>query len=550
MRNLIRFLKWQYLSLNIQNKTLHKMRSISASSAILLVIPIALSAFVHIWNPVGFPGIHGDEGHYIRRGIHTSDGLGPQEPTSNYDHPYFGWLSLAAIFSIIGYPDSLNAEAGDTNSIERVWAAPRLIVGLLAVVDTFLIYKITERKYNNKVAFIAAILFAVMPLSWMMRRVLLESILMPLILCSVLFALYIKPIPPCFVYKENPSQERLIHRNQQQPHLLSTLLSGIFLGLAIFTKIPAITFIPLVGYLVYSSSKRSFRSLAVFIVPVLLIPLLWPTYSIIVNEYDEWLDGIEFQTTRESKPLLDSIISMFNTDPVITILGIGGTIFAAVVKKDIFYLLWILPFLLFLYLIDYVSPFFLVLLLAPFCIAAAALIEHLIRRFVQKRKRLARIVPLVVIVLIGFFGLASTTPLILQNDNSDYFQVISAVSQQLPGLANAGDNTDSIGAIVDDDKMTIIGSPSYYWILQYVFDKPDYNYKTQFNLISKNTVENIVDQSEKVILIADRNIVDIVNNETAPDSPKAEQRAERLRQIYESTELLETVGRTQIRTNY
>ena len=526
------------------------MRSISASSAILLVIPIALSAFVHIWNPVGFPGIHGDEGHYIRRGIHTSDGLGPQEPTSNYDHPYFGWLSLAAIFSIIGYPDSLNAEAGDTNSIERVWAAPRLIVGLLAVVDTFLIYKITERKYNNKVAFIAAILFAVMPLSWMMRRVLLESILMPLILCSVLFALYIKPIPPGFVYKENPSQERLIHRNQQQPHLLSTLLSGIFLGLAIFTKIPAITFIPLVGYLVYSSSKRSFRSLAVFIVPVLLIPLLWPTYSIIVNEYDEWLDGIEFQTTRASKPLLDSIISMFYTDPMITVLGIGGTIFAVVLKKDIFYLLWILPFLLFLYLIDYVSPFFLVLLLAPFCIAAAALIEDLIRRFVQKRKRLARIVPLVVIVLIGFFGLASTTPLILQNDNSDYFQVISAVSQQLPGLANAGDNTDSIGAIVDDDKMTIIGSPSYYWILQYVFDKPDYNYKTQFNLISKNTVENIVDQSEKVILIADRNIVDIVNNETPPDSPKAEQRAERLRQIYESTELLETVGRTQIRTNY
>jgi 4-amino-4-deoxy-L-arabinose transferase-like glycosyltransferase len=385
-----------------------------------------------------------------------------------------------------------------------------------------------------------------MPLSWMMRRVLLESILMPLILCSVLFALYIKPISPSFVHNQNPLQQQQVNRNQQQPHLLSALLSGIFLGLAIFTKIPAITFVPLVCYLVYSSSKRSFKSLAVFIVPVLLIPLLWPTYSIIANEYDKWFDGIEFQTTRASKPLQDSIISMFYTDPVITVLGIGGTIFAVVLKKDIFYLLWILPFLLFLYFIDYVSPFFLILLLAPFCIASAAMIEDLIRRFVQKRKRLARILPLVVIVVIGSFGLASTTSLILQNDNSNYFQVISAVSQQLPGLAN----TSSFGANVDDDKMTIIGSPSYYWILQYVFDKPDYNYKTQFNLISKNTVENIVEQSEKVILIADRNIVDIVNNETAPDSPKAEQRAERLRQIYESTELLETVGRTQIRTNY
>ena len=526
------------------------MRNISASSAILIVIPIALSAFVHIWNPVGFPGIHGDEGHYIRRGIHTSDGLGPQEPTSNYDHPYFGWLSLAAIFSIIEYPDSLKAQAGDTTSIEQIWSAPRLIVGLLSVADTFLIYKITERKYNNKVAFIAAVLFSVMPLSWMMRRVLLESILMPLILCSVLFSLYIKPTSPIFVQKQNPSQQQQPHRNQQQPHMLSALLSGIFLGLAIFTKIPAITFIPLVGYLVYSTSKRGFKSLAMFVVPVLLIPLLWPTYSIIANEYDKWLEGIEFQTSRASKPLLNSIISMFYTDPVITVLGIGGTVFAVVFKKDIFYLLWILPFLLFLYFIDYVSPFFLVLLLAPFCIASAAMIEDLTRRFVQKRKRLARIVPLVVIVVIGLFGLSSTTPLILQKDNSEYFQVISAVSQQLPGLANAVDNTGSFSGNVDVDKMTIIGSPSYYWILQYVFDKPEYNYKTQFNLISKNTVENIVEQSEKVILIADRNIVDIVNNETAPDSPKAEQRAERLRQIYESTELLETVGRTQIRTNY
>jgi 4-amino-4-deoxy-L-arabinose transferase-like glycosyltransferase len=243
-----------------------------------------------------------------------------------------------------------------------------LIVGLLAVVDTFLIYKITERKYNNKVAFIAAVLFAVMPLSWMMRRVLLESILMPLILSSVLFALNIKPIPRGFVYKQTPLQQK------QQPYLLSALLSGVFLGLAIFTKIPAITFIPLVGYLVYSNSSRSFKSIAVFVVPVLLIPLLWPTYSIIANEYDKWLDGIEFQTTRASKPLLASIISIFYTDPVITILGIGGTIFAVVLKKDIFYLLWILPFLLFLYFIDYVSPFFLILLLAPFCIAADAMI--------------------------------------------------------------------------------------------------------------------------------------------------------------------------------
>ena len=39
------------------------------------------------------------------------------------------------------------------------------------MVDTFLIYKIAETGYNRKVAFTAAILFAVMPSSWLMRSV-------------------------------------------------------------------------------------------------------------------------------------------------------------------------------------------------------------------------------------------------------------------------------------------------------------------------------------------------------------------------------------------
>ena len=117
---------------------------------------------------------------------------------------------------------------------------------------------------------------------------------------------------------------------------------------------------------------------------------------------------LNFRLPGQASLLLDSIISIFYTDPVISILGIGGTIFAVVLKKDIFYLLWILPFLFFLYFIDYVSPFFLILLLAPFCIGAAAMIEDLISRFIQKRKRLARIVPVVVMIVIGFFGMAES----------------------------------------------------------------------------------------------------------------------------------------------
>ena len=53
-------------------------------------------------------------------------------------------------------------------------------MGLLAIGDTFIIYKICEKRYssNRTVAFIASVLFAVMPITWLTRRVLLDSIML------------------------------------------------------------------------------------------------------------------------------------------------------------------------------------------------------------------------------------------------------------------------------------------------------------------------------------------------------------------------------------
>ena len=116
--------------------------------------------------------------------------LVPKKNAARYDHPYFGWLFLGSIFSVINYPDSTNPTPGNVNSIELIWLFPRVTMGILAVVDTFLIYKIAERRYNRNVAFIAAILFAVMPYTWLIRRVLIEPIQLPFLLTSILFALY------------------------------------------------------------------------------------------------------------------------------------------------------------------------------------------------------------------------------------------------------------------------------------------------------------------------------------------------------------------------
>ena len=71
-------------------------RSKSFHPNILLILPLALSAFTHLWNPIGFPSFYVDEGHYMRRTTQVLEGLGPQESATGYnenrqdDHPYFG----------------------------------------------------------------------------------------------------------------------------------------------------------------------------------------------------------------------------------------------------------------------------------------------------------------------------------------------------------------------------------------------------------------------------------------------------------------------------
>src|ERR687887_2863050 len=105
--------------------------------ALLVLIPVALSAFTHLWNPTGFPNLFYDEGVYMRRAMHVMEGLGPQE-AYYYDHPFFGQIFLAGMLTIVGYPELLHPSA-DLHSIQLLYMVPRVLTGILAVIDTFII---------------------------------------------------------------------------------------------------------------------------------------------------------------------------------------------------------------------------------------------------------------------------------------------------------------------------------------------------------------------------------------------------------------------------
>jgi len=445
---------------------------------LLLAIPLSVSAFTHLWNPIGFPYIVGDEGHYIRRPLHVLDQLGPQEG-ARYDHPYFGQLFLAAIFNIIGYPDSLNPEPGDVNSTQALYMVPRVIIGLLAVFDTLIVYKICERLYtkNKTIAFIGSILFAVMPLTWLTRRIYLDSIQLPLILLSILFAVYYYGYGRA---KDSNGRSNIdgsakgLTRSIDKRTIL-IILSGATLGLAIFTKIPALTMIPVVAYLILRSDRKyvkKIRALGLWFAPVILIPAIWPAYAISVGEYDNWYSGVFSQAERGGSGI-GSIGVLFKIDPVLVSVGIIGLVFATVIRKDLFLLIWIIPFLVFHTIVPWTQHFHWIQLLPVFCISGALLIDGLADALAKKSRAqaydtldgyttrekapysgnkpralnvlrmfydiirpitrpTATTMLLIMVMTIAIFGVISTSLLITTNVNSSFFEMVTFVSQHLP----------------------------------------------------------------------------------------------------------------------
>jgi 4-amino-4-deoxy-L-arabinose transferase-like glycosyltransferase len=449
-----------------------------------LCIPLTLSAFTHFWNPTGFPALYFDEGIYMRRAMHVLNDQGPQEESTFYDHPYFGQLFLAGVFRIIGYPHLLITSGGGDieRVIEMLYFVPRVLMGTLAVVDTFLIYKISEYYYSRKVALISSILFAVMPSTSMLRWILLDSIELTLLLSSILFA----------IYTGNPKSN---NKNRNKINISTILLSGIFLGLAIFTKIPAFTMIPAVGFIVYRRNHdvRPNTLLALWFIPVILIPLIWPAYSISVGTFNFLIDGILWQTHRESQPLFNSIYFFFKSDPILLIIGIAGLFFATI-KKNFLPLLWAFPLIIFLYFIGFVSLYHLIPLLPAFCIAAAILIEWLSNK-ISKTKIQKILFPFIITSGISIIGLMNTTMLITTNANFAYFKAAAFIVQYL-------ENINQRSLYNSYNRVTIIGDAFYLWIPQYIFQL-DHVYKIYYDKTPYKT--------ERVLLIVDPGLINAMS---------------------------------------
>ncbi len=480
--------------------------------AVMLMIPLILSAYTHLWNPIGFPAVWVVEGQYMQRAMQILNGLGFHEPKNvyphPYDHPYFGQFFLAGLLAMVGYPSSFVSSSSsgvNVTTIETLYLIPRLVMGSLAILDTFLIYKISERRYNSTVALIASILFAVMPFTWLMRKILLETLLLPLLLSSILLAIHISK-------KVDDDKKQHTLYNKRQPinekkkkwgynrNILLALLSGVLLGLTIFTKIPAFTMIPLVGYIVFSSSK-SWKYLGIWLVPIVLIPLIWPMHATYVGEFDQWLKDVGWNSQRQdvdldkavSSILLNSFKYVFQMDPVFLLLSIAGLVYSQI-KRDYFVLLWAIPFFLFLFVINFVSFFHLIPIFPIFCISVASMVVDLSNKF---KSTIRKVLPFVIISTIGIFGITSTTLIIDTNVTSNYYKAYAHIVNQ---LANEKKDKNDF-QLNNPDLIGRHWTRGFLWIPTYVF-----NMEVDFKQINRLDSINLSRYDDNFLLLVDNEL--------------------------------------------
>jgi hypothetical protein len=364
-----------------------------------------------------------------------------------------------------------------------------------------------------------------MPMSWLTRRILLDSLLLPFLLTSILFALKtstgaeqndLKGV----VSLSSPNNSKRPHEKiggqiQEEGHaynnyggrkmvssqnMILLLSSGIFLGLAIFTKVPAITLIPLVGFIVFTNSKKSFKAVGLWILPVILIPLMWPAYAMLNGELEEWLNGVYWQAVeRSDRPLWYSISDLFKIDSVLLSLGISAVVYASIIKRDSLIILWFVPLVVFLFILNHTRDIHWIPAIPLFCIAAAVTIVDLSNRISSEKIR--QPILLVAVSAIGIFGLVITVASVSLNLNETFFEVYTFVAAYIVNHSIDHGNGS-------EEKSIVMGSnwaQIFSWIPKFIFDN-DHDFKTFKRYLGSTKEPNLpIKEGEKVLLLVDNN---------------------------------------------
>jgi 4-amino-4-deoxy-L-arabinose transferase-like glycosyltransferase len=194
----------------------------TAAGRVLLAISLATGLVTHAVNAFRYPLYLTDEGIYMQQAwsVLRAGRLSPY--TYFYDHAPAGWLLISGWTGLL---------PGQFTTFGNAINTGRVLMVLVHLVSVFLLFEVTRRWSGSATgAFVAAFLFNVSPLAvYYQRQVLLDN----LMVFWVLLALYL-----------------LTRRDDR---VLTPVLAGLGLGIALVTKENTVFLLPGFAYLLHRS---------------------------------------------------------------------------------------------------------------------------------------------------------------------------------------------------------------------------------------------------------------------------------------------------------
>jgi 4-amino-4-deoxy-L-arabinose transferase-like glycosyltransferase len=282
-----------------------------------------------------FPEYFWDEGAYVDRAINFANTLQMYQDPNYIDHPPLGWIIPSLFFSAIGFPNSIiHLQTHDMNlQLLLLFLIPRLVAVSYIIPIAILIYKISDRLYNNKkFALISLATFGLIPAFWPFRNLLLD----PLMILFVLLSLFLI----------SPRNDNVLSKSR-------LITSGLLFGCALLAKFSAIFFLPGIIIYVLRSKKASYG--ITWSVPLIVTILSWVFTMSSQHGLFHIISTQSWQASRASSlPYGIALQILVTVLPIGLVFGITGIVQLAK-KKQFFASILSVPYLGFLFRGGYVG---------------------------------------------------------------------------------------------------------------------------------------------------------------------------------------------------
>jgi 4-amino-4-deoxy-L-arabinose transferase-like glycosyltransferase len=294
----------------------------------LFLIVFSAIIFSSCFGLASFPEYFWDEGVYVDRAINFAETLQMYQDPNYIDHPPLGWIIPSLFFSVIRFPDSIvHLQTHDMNlQLLLLFLIPRLVAVSYVIPIAILVYKLSDRLYNNKkFALISLATFGLIPAFWPFRNLLLDPLMILFALSSLFF---------------------IIPKNDNHLSKSKLFISGLLFGCALLVKFTAIFFLP--GIIIYVL-RNKVRYGIIWSIPLIAILLAWIAAMSDQHDLSHLVSTQIWQASRVSSlPHGIALQILATIIPLGLVFGITG-IFQLAKKRKFFAPILSVPYLGFLF---------------------------------------------------------------------------------------------------------------------------------------------------------------------------------------------------------